>query len=192
MPMDENTSKNRTLYELALNAKQGDKDALEKLLVNREIKGVIYKIANEKVGHANADDVYQEVLACISQKICTWQGQAEITTWINRITRNTCVDFLRKAKPNWITVTEKTLEDSVEPEQFRKISARQILEITHSILQEMGEECRRLIGLYIIDGLEKQEIMEIVKLPKSTFYRKWKGCYTTLIQKIQKIQNFCK
>lgn len=174
------------LQELALKAKHGDSDAVEKLLCHQEIKRVIYKVANEKVGQANAEDIYQDVLLCISQKLHTWQGQAGITTWINRITQNACIDFLRKTKPNWITITEKTPENSAEPEQFRKFSARQMLEITHTILQDMGAECRRLIGLYIVEGLEKKEIMEVVKLPKSTFHRKWKRCYNTLIQKIQK------
>lgn len=174
------------LQKLALKAKHGDKEALEELLGDQEIKNVIYKIANEKVGQANAEDIYQDVLLCISQKLHTWQGHAEITTWIHRITRNACIDFLRKTKPNWITITDKTPEDSAEPEQFRRISARQMLEITQTILQNMGAECRRLIGLYIIEGLEKKEIMEVVKLPKSTFHRKWKICYDTLIQKVQK------
>lgn len=174
------------LRKLALKAKHGEKDALEQLLCDQEIKSVIYKIANEKVGPANAEDIYQDVLLCISQKLHTWQGHAEITSWIHRITRNACIDFLRKTKPNWITITDEILENSAEPEQFRRISARQMIEITQTILQDMGEECKQLIGLYIVEGLEKKEIMEVVKLPKSTFHRKWKRCYDTLIQKVQK------
>ena len=63
-----------------------------------------------------------------------------------------------------------------------------LAEITDKTLKNMRAECRRLMRLYIIEGLEKKEIMAIVKLPKSSFHRKWKECYDTLLQKIQ---NFC-
>jgi RNA polymerase sigma factor (sigma-70 family) len=190
MPMNESSNRNGTVRELALKARDGNTEALEKLLVDQEIKKVIYKIANEKVGQVNAEDVYQEVLACISQKIHTWQGHAEITTWTGRITRNICIDFLRKTKPNWLMITDTTPEESVEPEQLQRTSAREMIEIAERTLLNMGKECQQLLRSYIVEGLEKKEIMGIVKLPKSTFHRRWKMCYNTLIEKIQQFCEF--
>lgn len=171
-----------------MQAKQGDRTALEQLLEHQELKRVIYKIANARVGQTNADDVHQEVLMSIAQKIHTWHGEAEITTWVDRITRNACVDFLRRAKPNRLLLTETTPDKSVEPDQFRRASLREMREITGQILQKMEEQCQQLLSPYLVEGVDKREVMAMADLPRSTFHRKWKACYEGLVKKIQK---FC-
>lgn len=186
--MSRTSDKTSALGELAVQAKHGDRAALEQLLKHRELKRVIYKIANAKIGQTNADDVYQEVLISISQKIHTWQGEAEITTWVDRITRNACVDLLRRAKPNRLLLMGTTPENTVEPDQFHILSIQEMQKITRNMLRKMGGECRQLLNLYLVEGVDKKEIMAMVDLPRSTFHRKWKGCYEGLVKKIQ---NFC-
>ena len=78
----EEREKDNGLHELALQAKHGDRKALERLLTDTELRNVIYKIAYERVGSTNADDMYQEVCSCIYQKVRTWRGKSKITDWV--------------------------------------------------------------------------------------------------------------
>jgi len=183
----EESERDKALHELALQVKHGDRDVLGKLLADTNIKNVIYGIANKMVGPDNADDMYQEVCLLVHQKIRTWQGRSKITDWVSKITVNTCIDFLRKTKPHWIVMTANVPEGETEPEQTRNIFIQEKLEIIHKALQEMGETCKQLVTLHLFEGLEKKEIMEVVKLKKSSFYERWKACYNTLRRKIRKM-----
>jgi RNA polymerase sigma factor (sigma-70 family) len=139
------------------------------------------------VGQDNTDDIYQEVCLLIYQKMRTWQGRSKITDWIGRITVNTCINFLRKTKPNWLVMTDKLPEGETEPEQTSTIFTQAMVEIVHKALREMGETCKQLVTLHLFEGLEKKEIMAVVKLKKSAFYERWKECFNTLKRKIQKM-----
>lgn len=54
-------------------------------------------------------------------------------------------------------------------------------------LQEIGELCQRILQAFLLEGIEKQHIMEMVELKKSTFYDRFNRCCDNLQQKIQKI-----
>lgn len=179
--------RDKELDKLALKAKQGDREALAKLLVHSGIKKLIYTIANDRVGSANADDMYQEVRLSISQKMDTWLGRAKITTWISRVTHNTCTDFLRKEKPSWIVITENIPEQRAEPEQIRKILLQEIRGLAENALRQIGEECAQLLRPFIEEGIGKNEILKRSQLPRTTFYRKWNDCYYALLRNFRKI-----
>jgi RNA polymerase sigma-70 factor (ECF subfamily) len=177
---------NKRLHKLALQAQTGDKKALEELLVDHEVRDMIYKLANTRVGSANADDVYQEVRLQISQKIATWQETIKFSSWIGRITKNACVDFFRKTKPNWIIVTDTFSEPQTEATQLQEILEQEMEEIAGTALQKLKEECQRLIGL-VREEANKKKVMEIVNLPRTTFYRRLNACFHRWRQAIQKI-----
>ncbi len=180
--------KNERLHELALRAKSGDEQAVNDLLVDSEIRKLIYMIVNEKgFASADADDIYQDVLLKIVQKIASWQGRCEVLSWIGRITRNTCIDVLRKNKSNWIIVTDSLPESQSASDHLQEISARQMLDVTVTALDTLPEECRQFMRLHFWEGLTKSELMERVNLTKTTFYRRWKSCYQTWMRIIQKI-----
>jgi RNA polymerase sigma factor (sigma-70 family) len=148
---------------------------------------VIYTIANQEVGVQNADDVYQEVRLRIAQYISAWRGEGELLNWIKGITRNVCIDFHRTTKPNWLFVTDTFTESQIEPDQFRRISARETLKIAHTTLQDLKEECQRFLRMHLLEGIPKKEIMAEVNLPRNTFYTRWNKCYYAWMRAIQKI-----
>lgn len=181
--------KNQRLHELAVRAKSGEREALEALLVDQEIKKVVYTIANREVGVENADDVYQDVRLRISQYIAGWLAKGEILNWIKGITRNVCIDVHRKSKTNWLIVTDTLPESGVEADQLQRISADEVLRIAETTFQKLGEECRRLLKLHVWQGIAKKTIMASLNMTKTTFYRKWNACYYGWIQTIQQILN---
>ena len=174
------------LHTLAVRAKNGDTDALEELLRDQEIKHVIYNIANTKVGNADADDIYQDVRLKIFEKIHTWQERAKITSWVGTITHNACFDFLRKTKPDRIIVTAALPEMPVDAPQIQWLATQQMTAITHNAIQKLEGMCRQFMELYIVEGLDKKEIMTRLSVSRSAFYRKWNPCYNALLRTIQK------
>ncbi len=175
------------VQQLALSAKYGDQQTLEQLLVYHEIRSVIYKIAANMVGAAEADDVYQDVCLKITQNIHTWQGTNKVTTWVGSITRNVCIDHLRKLKLHRIFVTDTPPDSSVAPDQIRSYARQEMLEIARTAIQRLTQGCLDLMGPFVLQALERYEIKAMLDMPKSTFHRHWNGCYEELQKEVQKI-----
>jgi len=63
----------------------------------REHAGRVYNLARGLLGHdADAEDATQEVLLQVVRKLATFRGDAEVTTWLHRITVNAVLLHRRK------------------------------------------------------------------------------------------------
>src|ERR671916_2796869 len=77
---------------------QGDRDAF-RLLFERH-KDRVYSVALYFFGgdEALAADVTQQVFLKLFTRIGQYQGEAEFTTWLYRLTTNACIDEQRKRR----------------------------------------------------------------------------------------------
>ena len=83
----------RDLVDLAAG---GDRDAFEALL--RRHYDRIYRVAWRLTGSSvNAEDIAQEVCCTLVQKIGSFKGEAQFTTWLTGIVVNTCRDHRRRS-----------------------------------------------------------------------------------------------
>ena len=107
--------------------------------VFREHAGRVYNLARGLLGNdSDAEDVTQEVLLQVVRKLATFRGDAEVTTWLHRITVNAVLLHRRKVRrraegqPVCLTenlpVNERRARGEPPPER-----------------QAMGREARRLI-----------------------------------------------
>ena len=77
--------------------KQRDKSALEELL--REHGGRIYGVALQIMrNETDAQEVMQDALITIWQKIDSFEGRSAFPTWLHRVTANAALMKLRKNK----------------------------------------------------------------------------------------------
>jgi RNA polymerase sigma-70 factor (ECF subfamily) len=75
----------------------GDTAAFQEAF-DREASGVL-KIAYVYLkDNGLAEDVTQEVFARLWNNAEDWSGEAQIKTWLNRVTRNLAIDYIRKRK----------------------------------------------------------------------------------------------
>jgi RNA polymerase sigma factor (sigma-70 family) len=76
--------------------KQGDREAFRRLFERH--KDRVYCVALYFFGgdEATAADVTQQVFLKLFTRIDQFQGEAEFTTWLHRLTTNACVDEQRK------------------------------------------------------------------------------------------------
>jgi RNA polymerase sigma-70 factor (ECF subfamily) len=78
-------------------AKDGDLDAFEALV--RAHTPVVYAHALRFFGDSGAaEDVVQEVWIKVYRSLSTFDERARFSTWLYRVTRNTCLDQVRAGK----------------------------------------------------------------------------------------------
>ena len=78
-------------------ARNGDLDAFEALV--RTHTGMVYAHALRFFGESQAaEDVAQEVWIKVYRSLATFDERARFTTWLYRVTRNTCLDAVRAGK----------------------------------------------------------------------------------------------
>lgn len=82
---------------LTLAAQGGDLPAFETLV--RAHTPAVFAHAVRFFGDANAaDDVVQEVWIKVYRSLDSFDGRSRFTTWLYRVTRNTCLDQVRQGK----------------------------------------------------------------------------------------------
>ena len=185
----------KTLYEalhqLARQAKNGDRQALEKLLVDRTVRKVIYKVAVSMLGRDDADDMYQEVRLSVAGSIQGWAERAQVTGWIRRITICRCLNVQEERKKELEKRQQSAVVAEISTEQLSSqhlsIIKEERTEIVREALQNMGEPCSRMLSLYIFEELDKKEILARVDFQKSKFYTLWKRCWGRLMKNVTHI-----
>src|ERR1700692_3207790 len=82
--------------ELVDQAKNGDRAALEKLVLRHQ--AWIYNIAIRMVFQAqDAEEVTQEVLVKVITKLSTFKGESKFRTWLYRIAANHVLNMKRRS-----------------------------------------------------------------------------------------------
>src|ERR687890_206436 len=79
---------------LAIRASRGDVEAF-RLLV-QEHSGLVYRVALRILGTQDAQDASQEVWIRVWRNIERFRGDSAFSTWLYRITVNTCLSVRRK------------------------------------------------------------------------------------------------
>ena len=78
-------------------AAKGDGQAFSELMAAQE--GRMYAVALRMCGHReDAQDCLQEAMLRVYRSISSFKGQSSFSTWVYRITMNTCLDELRRGK----------------------------------------------------------------------------------------------
>ena len=151
--------------------RHGDDLAWEALV--RRFQARVYGLAWQYVRDVDeARDLAQEAFIRIYRKLSTFHGHETFVPWMLRLTRNLCVDRLRrrKARP---PASDVAVEDGPEipdtapgPAQSARASAEKNL--VHRALARVTEANREMIVLKDIHGLNLQEIAALLGIPLGT------------------------
>ena len=163
--------------EWILRAKQGDLFAFEELVLQYE--RMVYNVALRMMGHSeDAKDLSQEVFLKAYKNIQNFDERSAFSTWLYRITTNTCIDEMRRRKGKHTYSLEEELEneegsmqrqiadtgDTPEESLLREEKKSEILQA----LDTLSAEHRTAIVLRDIRGLHYEDISEIMELPLGT------------------------
>lgn len=178
-------------------AKAGDMQAFEALILQHE--KIVYNVALRMMNHSeDARDISQEVFLKAYKSIGQFDERAMFSTWLYRITTNTCIDELRRRKGKQSYSLEEELEseegsmqrqiaDEGETPEESLLRAERADELKKALAQ-LTEEHRIAVILRDIRGLSYEEIAEIMDLPMGTVKSRISRARNQLKQEILKIR----
>lgn len=110
---------------------------------------------------ATATDLTQEVFMKVWQHRAQFRQEASISTWIYKVTVNTCLLQLRKASTTRERQTEQLPERADEWEENQELTTDDRLQKMYAGIYQL-DHTARLIILLVLDGLPYDEIATIV------------------------------
>lgn len=182
--------------ELVRKVRNGDIEAFEKLISSYEKR--ILNIALGMLGnYDDACDITQEVCIKIYNSINSFKENSSFSTWVYRITSNTCLDELRKRKK---TISTTVIGDEGEefeiqaPDSERSIDdiveSREAVYAIRSCILELAPENRIIIILRDIYGYSYEEISNILTINVGTVKSRLNRARNLLKEKIKKREPF--
>lgn len=150
--------------ELIEKAGRGDAYAFEQLISAHENK--MYAVALRMCGNReDAQDCLQEAMLRVYRAMSGFKGQSSFSTWVYRITMNSCLDELRRRKSRTATSLDAMLENGFAPsdegdtpeQSSLRSEQRRALE---QAIAKLPEDMRAAIVLRDIQGCSYDEIAE--------------------------------
>ncbi|NSW51382.1 MAG: sigma-70 family RNA polymerase sigma factor [Anaerolineae bacterium] len=186
--------------ELAIiqRAQQGDLDAFNQLVLTYQSLAfnVAFRILSDR---AEADDATQTAFISAFTKIDHFQG-GSFRAWLMRIVTNACYDELRRKKrrptveleptdpesgeefdsPSWLA------DDSVSPEEAAELT--ELDQAVQHCLENLPEDFRVVAVMVDIQGMDYQDVCEIVGTPLGTIKSRVSRARQRLQQCLQQFQ----
>jgi len=160
--------------ELVTAAREGDRDALDRLLRRHydRIHAVCRRIAGST---RDADDAAQEALIRIVRALDRFDGRASFATWTYRIATNAALDELRKRgrRPQLHVVVDDADHAGHPHELVDDLAQRQVEGVTDRIvidaaLADLPEDFRVPVVMRDVGDLDYAEIAEALGVPIGT------------------------
>jgi RNA polymerase sigma-70 factor (ECF subfamily) len=147
-----------------------DKDHRYAALIS-ENKDRIYRMCCSYVrDEETRKDVYQQVLIHIWQNLDSFEGKSLVSTWIYRITVNTCLSFLKsehRRQKVFVPADSSQMEAHPDPAgEEREKETEEALEILFECLDELPLLDRTLMSLYLED-LNTREMAEVLDISEA-------------------------
>lgn len=138
-------------------------------------------------GYFNGDadlaaDASQEVFIKVWEHLGSFRNESSISTWIFRITVNTCLVYLRKNSSKREIRSEQFLNlvtENYSPEIEEKLSKM------YACIQKL-DEMGKMIILMVLEGMEYNEIAQVVGLTEETLRVRIHRIKKSLTQCVQK------
>ena len=158
-------------YNLAQRAARGDVLAFAELV--RSHSGLVYRVAMRILGNDDAQDASQEVWIRVWRNLQGFRGESAFSTWLYKITVNTCLSERRKEQKR------STREIGDELSYLPAPTGEEEDPETAAIAEERREELLRALGrvraehraalvLRHMEGLSYAEVGEILGVPDGT------------------------
>ncbi len=157
--------------ELSVRAAQGDVSAFSQLV--HDHSNLVYRVASRILGADDAQDASQEVWVRVWRSIKDFKGESAFSTWLYRITVNTCLNTRRRESRREQRETNDDFLYLPEPSggendpEAATLSRERMGEVFVA-LQGIRPEHRAALVLRHLEGLGYAEIAEIMDVPEGT------------------------
>lgn len=149
----------------------GDREALDRL-ADLHRPGAL-RIARAVLGDSDAaEDVAQEVLVRLATALPGFRGDAELGTWLYRVTLNACRDHLRRGhrRSGEVSLETAAAEPSLShtPDPADAVTAERLRDALRTALDRLPAEQREAVSLRYLSELSYDEIARITDAPLGT------------------------
>ncbi len=152
-------------------AKRGDVAAFEQLIANYQV--YCYNIARGLLTvPEDAQDVSQEALIKVFQKLNSFNEQANFATWLYRIVVNSCLDHIKKQ--NKLRAIDRRYRDQVATDEVSsagvegQVIKRQLADIVKRSIRQLPLKQRLPLVLRDYLDLSYDEVAATLQLPLGT------------------------
>tara|TARA_R100001369_G_scaffold6227_1_gene16776 strand:- start:49 stop:633 length:585 start_codon:yes stop_codon:yes gene_type:complete len=149
---------------------KGDTKAYAQL-VNR-YKDLVYTLAIRMVrNREEAEEVAQDTFIKVFKSLDKFKGDSKFSTWIYKVTYNTCLDRIKKNKKhlndvviddftfNKLETIDNALDNLIKEEKNRLIK---------NCINKLPEDSSALITLFYFEDLSLEEISKIINIEANT------------------------
>ncbi|HPQ41857.1 MAG TPA: sigma-70 family RNA polymerase sigma factor [bacterium] len=154
---------NQNEMQLIERAREGSDDAFDALVEQHMDR--VYAVALRIVRQpADAEDVTQEVFITVFQKLDTFRGDANFSTWLYRITVNKALRHIKK-RGRWSPATQPELMEQTPdpaPSQEDRLVEAQKREQLHQMMEILPDKQRLVLSLRVEQSLPFKEIARIL------------------------------
>ena len=153
-------------------AARGDAYAFEQLM--RRHEGRMYAVALRMCGNReDAQDCVQDAMLRVYRALDRFKGQSSFSTWVYRITMNTCLDELRRRKVRASSSLDTLLESGWSPSDEEDTPERHALRSEQKAalgraINDLPEDMRAAIVLRELHGLSYEEISDVLAVNVGT------------------------
>ena len=147
-------------------AQKGDPEAFNRLMETHERQ--IYALSLRMMGNSeDAKDCMQEAMIRIYRSIASFKGESAFSTWIYRITTNTCLDELRRRKNRAGTSLDSLLDDGWSPADPSEAPEESVLRherqnALKNAIVSLPADMRAVIVMRDVEGHSYEEIADIL------------------------------
>jgi RNA polymerase sigma-70 factor (ECF subfamily) len=157
--------------QLVALAQAGDEQAFSRLF--RRHSDPVFRLALSILGQgfaAEAQDVAQEVFLKVHSALTSFRGEAEVGTWIYRITFNQAVNVKARARYRKPHFDESALSHAVtaEPGPHAKVETAQRDRALAECIQTLPEVYQSALRLYYWLGASVAEVAALLDVPENT------------------------
>jgi RNA polymerase sigma-70 factor, ECF subfamily len=156
-------------------ARKGDKDAFRHLVETHQDRlfGLVLSMVSNR---EQAEDLVQEIFVKAYFALESFEGHSSFYTWLYRIASNHCLDYLRKHRPDQISLdrpltedSEMTFEDTLQaPRTEHPESSVEDPSEAASLLAALEPDQRLILSLRELEGRSYEELADMLNCPVNT------------------------
>ena len=157
--------------QLVRRASRGEVEAFTKLV--RANSSLVYRVALRMLGREEAQDASQEVWIRVWRNIRGFRAQSAFSTWLYRITMNTCLSIRQRQSRREEMVYSGEMPYLQEPpggeaDPEAVVLSTERREEIQAALGHVRAEHRAALVLRHMEGLSYAEIAEVLEVPEGT------------------------
>jgi RNA polymerase sigma-70 factor (ECF subfamily) len=147
---------------------KGREDALE-LLIRKYLKPIYGYVFRFVQNQQDAEDLTQEIFLKMWRNLKKFKKGKSFKSWLFKIAKNTCFDFLRKKKGNLaLNLENLDILADFAPSLIEEVEKENWIEKIKKGIEKLPLKMQKVLDLYYNLGLNFREISEVLGEPVNT------------------------